>query len=122
MMPSKSISFEPGQTYKQMVAQGLMFMSDQGMTHTEIGRVLGLKGNVISMHMYADNPVTAFPTDRLPALATALHLKPRQCLKLARRRTVDHPNNATAMNTETFDWLIKNTAYGLKEKAGTHVH
>lgn len=120
-MNKQPINWQPEFKYKQMVSECLASMSSSGMTHAEIGRAIGVKGNVVSMHMYPDNPISPFPTDRLPALADAVHLEPIQCLKIARQRSIDHPDNATAMDTRTFDWILKNTVKSIK-KGGKDVH
>jgi len=110
-----------GITYKQMVSQLMKSMSTYGMTHAEIGKTIGVKGNVVSMHMYPDNPITPFPIGRLPALCDAVHLEPIQCVRILRQRSIDHPENSTAISKETIDWIIKNTVKSIK-KGVKNVH
>ncbi len=112
-----------GYNYKQMIAHCFKSMADMGMTHAEIGRALAdsegpLRANVVSMHMYADNPVSPYPNDRIPALADYVKLKPIDCVRLMRQRAINHPKNASATSVETYDWLLGKTLKASRDVIG----
>lgn len=115
-----------GTTYKEMVSECLQDLVNRGNTHAQIGAMLGdstgpVKGNVVSMHMYSDNTITAYPVDRLPQLSKAVGLKPIECLKIFRQRSINHPKGSTAISTATVDWFLGNTLRARRDiLAGEH--
>lgn len=103
-------------TYKQLVAAALQTLVDRGLTHREIAKQIGLEnGNVVTMHLNPSAPIAPFPLNRLPALARASGLTPYESTRLVHARAKCHPDRASAMDTDTFAWLLRSGVGAARE-------
>lgn len=88
-------------TYRQLVANHLQALADEGRTQRQIADLLGVKGrNYISMLM-KPNGQEILALKRLPALVVARRLSNYEAVKLPYMLCRDHPEHASALDIET---------------------
>lgn len=97
--------------YKELIAKHINTLAEQGNDRDDIAQLLGFKrANVVSMHSDPTNGISPFPLTRLPALARACHLTPKECVDLIWARATDYPERATSFDRKTYIWMMRITA------------
>ncbi len=107
--------------FKKMVAGYVQPLLDSGATGRQVAADLGLpQPNYLYMILSDRYPEAQLPLQRIPALVSLCGLTARQALALVKLKLRSSKGGQrVVLDEDTFNWLIRCTALGLKEVRGS---